>query len=619
MRRVCYLICFIVLSAPFWPKALGQNTLNKNRLHSEAALLRINEWYDEAKHKPKQSYEVLKAKPSVLNGLYEAWYQSGIKKSVGNYHQGKPSGFWENFYENGKPKSKGQMSGSGPVGLWKYYYENGNPKSEGIMNGTIREGAWKFFYESGRVSHSGTMKNGQFEGKWTYFNEDESLKGTAYYKKGKGFYKQFYPNGNLQMQGLIVNGESDSTWQYYSENGKIISEGQEKNGIKNGFWRYYYENGKTESEGNYQNGLKNGTWKYYHENGVLSSAGLQRAGKREGDWKMYYESGKFMGEGKFENGNGLYKEYHENGKLKLSGLLVDGVHTGEWRYFFDDGSVEGICNYINGEGEYQGYYRNGQTRMKGMLKNGKKTGTWNIYKEDGQQAAILRFFSDKEAPANAVVQIKDTLKRPVVKILNPAKMKFRKSGNRYFSKQINEDRGFILSLNPLAIIISSFPIALEYRFRDRLAYELTYSILRNPFLSSIDNLESNTVGMEGYSLGLRQKLCHEDHGHGSMYYGQEIRFTDSFYKTTVQDYTDPNKVKTDYSGYVTRYEFSLLLGWRFFHDIAGNHSLTVDIFGGAGIGYKKVVMPANRSLFPDVNYNKLALPLRAGFTVGMFF
>ncbi|MES2386586.1 MAG: toxin-antitoxin system YwqK family antitoxin [Bacteroidota bacterium] len=375
-------------------------------------------------------------------------------------------------------------------------------------------------------------------------------------------------------------------------------------------------------------GKTSGNWKYYYENGQVSSEGVLKDGKKEGDWKLWYESGKFLGEGSYSGGNGIYKEYYENGKLKLTGQMQDGEHAGEWMYYYDDGTIEGTCEYNNGVGNYTGYYQSGQLRMQGKLINGKKTGAWNMYREDGTRAAILRFYSDGEAPNAGVTELQDTSHNKVDKPYNPAVLKLTKKGNRFYSRQVNEQHGIILSFNPLGAIPLPFglgkqgvPFSVEYRIRERLAYEFTYTFFRSPVFANHENPDPNTTLYEGFNISLRQKLCFPENDRaGSLYYGQEIRYTEVFYNTLVQDPLLP-QVTLPYTGLEKKYELSFLLGMRFYKELSGkgNTAFTADLFTGLGAGIRKTNFPGKQVAFNELNRSKFTFPIRLGFTVGMFF
>ena len=587
-------------------------------------LQRVNEFYDELKKHPKQSYEVLKSRSDVLEGEYQAWFKNGQIKTKGRYQNGKTTGIWENYYETGKPKSTGPLNAEGCTGHWKFYHENGNISREGTLEGDVKSGHWKFYNSEGKLTHEGDYQNNQSQGSWKYYNDNGGLKATAQYKNNKGIYKELFPNGNVQAMGLVRDGQSDSVWQYFYENGSLKAKGTEINGIKNGIWHYQYQSGKPESEGTYENGRMTGDWKYYHENGQISSQGRLEDGKREGDWKLWYESGKFMGEGNFSGGSGDYKEYYENGKLKLTGHLANGEHTGDWQYYYDDGLLEGTCNFQNGEGVYTGYFKNGKTRMKGALKNGKKTGTWHMYKENGSEAAILSFYSEKETPLSVAPVLRDTGSKSEVKPFNPPVLILGKRRNRFFTKQVNEEYGFIISSNPVGMLpfvqhygYQSVPFSVEFRIRDRLAYEAIYAWYRNPFFSDHKGIDPNTTAYNGFSFAFRQKLCLPDIGAGSLYYGQELRYTELNYSTLLQ--IPLSAVTTPFSGWEKKYEGSLLLGWRIYKDLGHKITGSAEVFGGMGFGIRKIGLPRDPNVFTDLDRDGFTFPIRYGFTVGLFF
>lgn len=58
-------------------------------------------------------------------GLWQAWYETGILWSEAEYHEGVNHGFSKTYFENGKVRYQGNYENGKKVGDWKYYDENG--------------------------------------------------------------------------------------------------------------------------------------------------------------------------------------------------------------------------------------------------------------------------------------------------------------------------------------------------------------------------------------------------------------------------------------------------------------------------------------------------------------
>lgn len=590
----------------------------------------VHTYYDEAETRIKETFMVMEGDKSILDGKYISYYQNGNIKSEGFYRNNEPTGYWSYNYESGKLKMRGQLRGNSNYGLWKYFYENGQVSMEGnIFNGK-REGEWRFYYESGIKKSRGNFKNNEKTGIWNHFYEDGTLKAQAFYEGDTGFYKEFYNNGNVKAQGYNIDGKSDSTWIYFYENGIIQAKGIFKEGLRSGIWTYYYPNGNLSASGYYKRGEKNGNWTYYHENGKKSSEGIEIDGRKEGDWKIYDSEGYMKGEGFFESGNGIYKEYHDNGNLKITGEMKDGIHIGKWMYYYEDGSLEGTANFVNGEGEYIGYYPNGNLKMKGKIKNGKNVGNWELYREDGSVAGYYKPIYEEDKPVFKVSE------EPSTEIIQGDYMKpdykYKKRGSRYFTPVINEFKGIIIAANPLAMILGSLPLSLEYYFQERMGYEIQFNIIRDPFFENGKDIEYNELYKRGFSIAARQKFYHKEKGIGMLYFANELRFSNIKHSANALDTTDVyNPVSRTMNATENLYEYSFIFGNRWMKLFGETWSVkskqsgfTIDIFIGAGIGYRDFQKnypqnPVNEEIFDELRQGKLAISPRFGVNIGYVF
>ena len=149
-------------------------------------------------------------------------------------------------------------------------------------------------------------------------------------------------------------------------------------------------------------------------------------------------------------------------------------------------------------------------------------GYYKTYYEDNKP--VFRVIEDKSTPL-------DTTK---VAYEKPEYL-FKKKRIRYFRPQVNEFRGIIIGINPVSMAFGSIPITFEYYFQERLGYELQYSIIRDPFFTSDNNVKINNVYDRGYSLAIRQKLYSPDRRWGMLYFGHEFRFSTVDYFSNIVD------------------------------------------------------------------------------------
>ncbi|MDJ1484495.1 toxin-antitoxin system YwqK family antitoxin [Cytophagaceae bacterium YF14B1] len=592
-------------------------------------------YYDKGKEHVKEKYTISNTKPPYLQGPYENYYANGKVRSRGTYKKGVPDGNWTYYYENGKLKIKGNWQNSRKNGIWSYYYENGNLQMEGTLQNEIRTNQWSYYYESGALKNRGTYINDQKEGLWEYFYEDGKKKAEATLNNDNGWYREFYASGNIRMQGLLTNGKSDSLWSYYYENGKLKAKGPEKEGVREGLWHFYDENEKLIQEGEYKDGIQEGKWKYYHPNGAIAAEGKKSGGKEEGIWNLFYANGTTRGALNHTQQDGNYIEYHENGKLKAKGSIRNGLYEGEWQYFYeDDGTLEGHCVFVDGKGLYKGIYKDGKPRMEGHLENDKRVGLWTLYKPDGGVAGYYEAFYENEIPVASInptdsVIITDTITR-VNQPYNKPSLRLPKKHNWHFISKPNEYRAFIVGINPLAMFWQSnpsLPLSFEYYMHERLGYEFTATIYRNPFFTSNDNIADNVEYSRGFSIGIKQKFYQPDGNLGMLYIAHEIRFSGINHQANVQDINSSYLViQADEN----RYEYSFMVGDRFLQDPSrtnkknkGNR-FTLDGFAGLGIAYRHYNpqwsnKPEWDTIFKNVPKSKLLLTLRLGIMLGYAF
>lgn len=586
---------------------------------SQEKLIKKTEYYDANKLVIKEIYFEEEGKRGIKTGLFTGLYSSGKVKISGNYKKNKAEGIWERYYENGNLKSLFNYKNGVLTGKASIFLENGKLSQSGIFKNDKEDSLWKFYFENGKIKSKGYYQNGIQEGLWQYYHEDSTLKATSVIHQGKGIYREFFAKGTLRMEGLIVNGLSDSIWKYYHENGNLKATGSEKSGEREGFWRFFYQDGTISSEGHFKKNQKIGHWKYFHENGKLSSEGTLENDDKEGVWKFYLPSGTLMGEGNFTKGNGDYQEFYDNGKVKLKGKISKNLYEGPWTYFFEDGGLEGECNYVAGYGQYFGYYENGSIKMKGQMRNGQKVGSWDLLGKDGKLIGHYKTFYDLVQPTAQFKQRRDST---IAKPRNTGRPDYMssKKRSRHFISKVNEIKGFIVSANPFAAALSSFPIGIEYFFHDRLGFELMFTLYRQPFFANHgEEIENKRIYTIGNSIDFRQKLYSPDHGSGNLYIGQELRFSNYSHKLLVIETIDTVTVGQNFEGKETKIELTLLVGNRFFQYYNKHNSITLDLYTGIGFGYRFSQIPEQLLIYNRLKTNTLTIPFRLGFNFGYFF
>jgi len=89
-------------------------------------------------------------------------------------------------YGNGAIKIKGLLVKGLRQGLWESFYENGVKWSESNYLFGIREGAYKIFYSNGKLKIHGAYKNEKKTGIWYFYNEEGKFEKEIDFDKSEG-------------------------------------------------------------------------------------------------------------------------------------------------------------------------------------------------------------------------------------------------------------------------------------------------------------------------------------------------------------------------------------------------------------------------------------------------
>ncbi len=560
-----------------------------------------------------------KLSDSTLHGSYEAFYPNGSLQTFGWYKNDRADSVWTYFYENGRKKAVGRFEDGIPDGKWEYYFENGNIKSSGILKNKDKEGDWTFYFENGGEKSAGKFNDNQKDGIWNYFYEDQSLKAQSFFKDRKGSYKEFYPFGNIRMEGETIDEISTGEWIYYYESGEVEAFGNFENGLRSGPWKYLHKNGQDKAIGTYESGLRTGEWSYYHENGTLKQSGLIEQDKKEGYWKLFYPTGEVQGEIEFDSGSGDFSEYYTNGGKKASGQLVDEKKEGKWVYFDEEGQVEGEADFKKGKGNYKGFYRDGTLKMEGPIEDDKRVGEWTLYNPDGSLAGTYFPIYENQKPIFKTRQSRDLSLRDGEGFDKP-EYKFKRRGLRYFQYRINEYQAVILGTNPIWLVDSKLPIAIEYYKQERLGYELQLDILRDPFFGSDDDIENDVLFERGSRISFRQKFYHEDGRFGMFYFGHQLSYTRINYKVNFLDrsiiFPGPQVVFGELSE--SSFAYGVFIGTRWMRDV-GDSGWTVDLFLGVNAANRSYARNNQDPNFDSYFNPKVESSLHFPITFGLNF
>lgn len=94
------------------------------------------------------------------------------KNKITEIKQETKTGKFIEKYPNGSIKIKGDLVKGLRQGLWESFFENGVKWSESTYLFGVREGAYKIFYPNGKLKIHGAYKNEIKSGIWYFYNEN---------------------------------------------------------------------------------------------------------------------------------------------------------------------------------------------------------------------------------------------------------------------------------------------------------------------------------------------------------------------------------------------------------------------------------------------------------------
>lgn len=162
-------------------------------------------WY---KNEQKQ-YESSYKDKGVLDGVMQAWYDSGILKLKGQYDDGKKAGQWTEWHDNGRIKSQINYVNNVLNGPYKKWYENGQQQTLGNYKNGLLNGLWIVWDSKGQKVSEGEYSANQRMGLWTYYAE-----------------------GKKWAEGSYINDLQDDVWTYWKEDGSKDKEIIYQKGVK---------------------------------------------------------------------------------------------------------------------------------------------------------------------------------------------------------------------------------------------------------------------------------------------------------------------------------------------------------------------------------------------------
>lgn len=140
----------------------------------------------------------------VKNGLYSSYYKNGLKRSEGEYVNGKQVGFWNCWYENGSPLNEGNYGDDGlEIGEWKFYYPSGKLQQIDHFKLGRHNGEFIDYHENGNIKRKGNNLKDTLNGRDQAFWANGFLSADRTYKNGSicGQFKEFTSKGKMILSG----------------------------------------------------------------------------------------------------------------------------------------------------------------------------------------------------------------------------------------------------------------------------------------------------------------------------------------------------------------------------------------------------------------------------------
>jgi len=108
------------------------------------------------------------------DGVWTEWYESGQKKSEGEYVLGKRVGVWTEWHANGQKASETEYVDGVEEGRRTRWLKSGQIEREAMLRGGKRHGRSRHWHLNGQLRAEGDFANGKRVGRWKFWNADGS-------------------------------------------------------------------------------------------------------------------------------------------------------------------------------------------------------------------------------------------------------------------------------------------------------------------------------------------------------------------------------------------------------------------------------------------------------------
>jgi antitoxin component YwqK of YwqJK toxin-antitoxin module len=159
---------------------------------------------------------------SLMEGVYEAYDDSGVLMERANYKRGRLDGVRTLYYPDGAIQYEEHHVAGEFSGTYTGYYPDGQKELEGQYVDNKMSGVWTAYYPNGTIKEKVTFADNQENGPFT----------------------EWYSNGVIKAQGEYLNGDNEQgELVLYDLQGEVNKRMYCESGICKTVWRANKEEG----------------------------------------------------------------------------------------------------------------------------------------------------------------------------------------------------------------------------------------------------------------------------------------------------------------------------------------------------------------------------------------
>lgn len=195
----------------------------------------------------------------VRHGPYVELYESGAKKEVGRFVEGRRDGTWTRWYPGGKVDAIVDYKDGKPQSFVAWH-DNGQKWEEGIFVDGFKQGPWIRWHANGQKEVESFYDHGTLDRRYTVWHDNGQKQEQGEYKKGvrEGLWVSWHENGQKRTEILFRDGKPDEWYRAWHENGRPAEQALFHLGKPEGSYTIWHDNGQKEEEGTYRDGVLEG-------------------------------------------------------------------------------------------------------------------------------------------------------------------------------------------------------------------------------------------------------------------------------------------------------------------------------------------------------------------------